>query len=65
VCAKRISRGLGVGWVLNSSAQNLKIIYDMKTIWKGIKFLGKAYVNSYSAYYSDLIKKGIYPPINV
>lgn len=65
MCAKRISRGLGVGWVLNSSAQNLKIIYDMKTIWKGIKFLGRTYVNSYSVLYADLIKKGIYPPINI
>ena len=37
----------------------------MKTIWKGIKFLGKAYFNYYEVLYGDLIKKGIYPPISI
>ena len=31
----------------------------MKLIWKGIKFMGKVYVQSYTIMYADLLDKGI------
>ena len=37
----------------------------MKTIWKGIKFLGKAYIDSYTSIYGDLIKRGVNVPFSV